>query len=84
MEERLNTTFIKKFLNILLFTNLGLIFMENPTTVCHLLLAEEEGPCGKPHEGFTDDSTELVVCCKRFGCTVASCLENNSFSTKDS
>lgn len=36
--------------------------MENPTAVCQLLLAEEKGPCGKPHEGFTDDSTELVVC----------------------
>lgn len=69
---------------ILLFTNFGYIFMENSTAVCQLLLAKEKGPCGKPHEGFTDDSTKLVVCCKRFACTVASGLENNSFSTRDS
>lgn len=63
--------------NILLFTNFGYIFMENPTAVCQLLLAKEKS-------SFSGDSMELVGFFKRFAFTVASGLENNSFSTKDS
>lgn len=63
--------------------------LEKNPKLCHTVTSGkmrapllEKGPCGKTHRRFIDDPTEIVICCKKFICSVPLCLENYSLALK--